>query len=845
MNDYKKSKEQLIRELSELRQENNDLKSQVAKDNMRSDAVKDLKEAEEALRESEERYRTISSLTTDYIFRLKVDEAGSIKTDMITDNFFTTTERSVEDIMTPDRWAKIIHPDDLGKLYDCLHRLLTKGGSIEIECRSLKADGTMRSVMVVSHAVKNTPGGRTTAIVGAVKDISERKKAELALATEQKLLRTLIDLLPSLVYVKDRESRFLAANFACASYMGASLPQDLIGKTDADFYPSDLAACFRSDELEVLNGNPIMNKVEYSVSPLNTQNIILTTKVPFRDSEGNITGLVGASIDISELKRTEKALIASESNLQALINNKNESIWSLDNNYDLIVCNDYFRDSYLAAYNEELKVGMNLINLLSPELKAFWKPKYDCALAGEKIFFEFRETVNDKIFYFNVYLNPIFSEGRIKGVSALSVDVTDRKKEEDALIKAKEKAEESDRLKSAFLANMGHEIRTPMNGIMGFSELLKNSTLTGEEQQRYVKIIETSGARMLNIINDLIDISKIESGIMEVDISECNINDQLEYLYSFFQPEASLKGLKLTCETFFQADEAIIETDKQKLNAILINLIKNAIKFTFKGFIKFGYTLKRTAAINESAELEFFVKDTGAGIPYEQREIIFERFRQGSESLNREYEGAGLGLSISKSYTEMLGGKIWVQPNSGMYSEGNGSIFYFTIPYNPVQGKNAIFQAPISIAGEEITPETVAGENITVKTHNVLIAEDDLASEILFSIMIRIFSNKIFKVKTGIEAVDACRNNPEIDLILMDIKMPGMDGYEATRQIRKFNKRVVIIAQTAYANTGDSDKALEAGCNDYISKPIKKDELISLIKKHFAKQKNAVTENLT
>jgi PAS domain S-box-containing protein len=835
MNDYKKSKEQLIRELSELRRENNDLKSQVAKDDVRSDALKDLKEAENALRESEERHRTISSLTTDYIFRLKVDEAGSIKTDMITDNFFIATRRSVEDIITPDRWAKIIHPDDIGKLYDSLHRLLDQGGSSEIECRSFKTDGTVRTVMVVSHAIKNPAGGRTTAIVGAVKDISERKKVELALETEQKLLRTLIDLLPSLVYVKDRESRFLVANNACASYMGASLPQDLIGKTDADFYSPDVAAGFRSDELEVLNGNPILNKVEYGVSPLNTQNIILTTKVPFRDNEGNITGIVGASIDISEMKRTEKALIASESNLQALINNKNEAIWSLDGNYNLIVCNDYFRDSYLAAYNEELKVGINLINLLTPELKAFWKPKYDCALAGEKQFFEFRETVNDKIFYFNVYLNPIFSEGNVTGVSALSIDVTARKKEEEALIKAKEKAEESDRLKSAFLANMGHEIRTPMNGIIGFSELLKNSTLTGEEQQRYINIIETSGVRMLNLINDLIDISKIESGIMEVDISECNINDKLEYLYSFFEPEARLKGLKLTYETLFHTDDAIIETDKQKLCAILTNLIKNAVKFTSKGSIIFGYTLKRSRVVNESAELEFYVRDTGVGIQPEQREIIFERFRQGSESLNRDYEGAGLGLAISKSYAEMLGGKIWVQPNSGKYTEGNGSTFYFTIPYNPVQKKNTIFQ-------ENLSP---AGEDITLKIHNVLIAEDDLASEILFSIMIRIFSNKIFKVKTGTEAVDVCRKNPEIDLILMDIKMPGMDGYEATRQIRKFNKKVVIVAQTAYAQTGDRDKALAAGCNDYISKPIKKDELLSLIKKHFTKQKNDATDNQT
>jgi PAS domain S-box-containing protein len=824
MNDRKKSKEQLISEISELREQIDDLKNQVSNASLFASVIKDLEVAEAAHRDSEERYRIISSLTTDYIFRLIVGKDGSIKTDMITDNFLATTKRTLDDVLTPDRWAKIIHPDDLGKLMESLNLLMSRGGSTEIECRSLMADGNIRTVLVVSHAIRDSPHSRTTSIIGAVKDISARKKAESDLATEQKLLRTLVDLLPAFVYVKDRESRFLLANAACAAYMGASSPQELIGKTDADFYSSDVAAGFRSDELEVLKGIPLENKIEYSVSPMNTQIIILTTKVPFQDSEGNIIGLVGASMDITEMKRTERALIASESNLQALINNKNESIWSLDSGYHLIVCNDFFREAYLSAYNKELELGINLIDLLSPELKAFWQPKYDQALSGERISFEFKEKIHNEIFYFSVFLNPIYSEGKINGVSALSVDITDRKKAEVTLIKAKEKAEESDRLKSAFLANMGHEIRTPMNGIMGFSELLRNSSLTGEEQARYLNIIETSGARMLNIINDLIDISRIESGLMEIDLSKCSINEQLEYIHSFFLPEAEKKGLKLSYEAILHDEDAFIETDKEKLNAVLINLIKNAIKFTAKGSIDFGYVLKSPMKPDEDAMLEFFVKDTGVGIPLKQRDIIFERFRQGSEALNRDYEGAGLGLTISKSYVEMLGGKIWVEENPVMNAEENGSIFYFTIPYNHVLLKRVIPQVPTSVNSEDETEKIL----------KVLIAEDDMASEMLFSIMIKSFSKEIYKVRTGAEAVETCRNNPEIDLILMDIKMPVIDGYEATQQIRQFNKKVIIIAQTAYAQKGEKEKALKAGCNDYISKPIKKDELLFLIKKHLS-----------
>jgi PAS domain S-box-containing protein len=251
-------------------------------------------------------------------------------------------------------------------------------------------------------------------------------------------------------------------------------------------------------------------------------------------------------------------------------------------------------------------------------------------------------------------------------------DITERKQTEFELIKAKEKAEESDRLKSAFLANMSHEIRTPMNGILGFAELLKEPNLTSDDQQDFIQIIQVSGARMLNTINNIVDISKIESGLTNVDIKETNINERMEFIYKFFKPEVEIKGLQFLFKSSLPAKEAIIKSDNEKVYGILTNLVKNAIKFTYEGSIEFGYEKK-------GEYLEFFVKDTGVGIPQNQQQIIFERFRQGSDSLTRRYEGSGLGLSISKSYVEMLGGKIWVES-----AEGKGSTFYFTIPYNAV-----------------------------------------------------------------------------------------------------------------------------------------------------------------
>jgi len=392
-------------------------------------------------------------------------------------------------------------------------------------------------------------------------------------------------------------------------------------------------------------------------------------------------------------------------------------------------------------------------------------------------------------------------------------DITNIKKTETELIKAKEKAEESDLLKSAFLANMSHEIRTPMNGILGFSDLLKEPNLSGEEQKKYIEIIEKSGARMLNIINDIIDISKIESGQMKLSMSETSVNDKLEYIYTFFKPEVEKKGLKFSLKNKLLSKEATIITDPDKFLAILINLVKNAIKYTNEGTIEFGCE-------NKGKYFEGFVKDTGIGIPKDRQEAIFERFIQADIEDKMARQGAGLGLAITKAYTEMLGGKIWLESE-----EGIGSTFYFTLPYKTEPEEKIVVQ--------NVLPSDKADSQIS--NLKILIVEDDETSEMLISINVKEFCNKVIKARTGAEAIEACRNIPDIDLILMDIQMPDLNGYEATRQIRQFNKDVVIIAQTAFGLIGDRGKSLAAGCNDYISKPINKTELLALMQKYFNK----------
>lgn len=389
-------------------------------------------------------------------------------------------------------------------------------------------------------------------------------------------------------------------------------------------------------------------------------------------------------------------------------------------------------------------------------------------------------------------------------------DITEKKIAEVELLKAKEKAEESDRLKSAFLANMSHEIRTPMNGILGFTELLKEQNLSGKEQQEYIELINKSGNRMLSIINDIIDISRIEAGLMKLNLTQSNVADQIDYIHTFFKPEAAAKGLNLSVSNSLPRNQANINTDREKLYAILTNLVKNAIKFTKKGEIEIGCAKK-------GGIIEFYVKDTGIGIPKDRQHAIFERFIQADIEDSMALQGAGLGLSISKAFLEMLGGKIWVESE-----EGKGSTFFFTLPYDNTKKIDDVAQSLSN-----------ADTKNNIRKLKTLVVEDDMISVILLEKAINKISKEILKAKTGVDAVNILRANPDIDLILMDIRLPELSGYKAVRQIREFNKNVVIIAQTAYGLSGDRKKAKEAGCTDYIAKPIIKEELLKLISKYF------------
>lgn len=520
--------------------------------------------------------------------------------------------------------------------------------------------------------------------------------------------------------------------------------------------------------------------------------------------------------DITEQRKVEEEKRIHNEMLQKVLNTIPQFICWKDINSVFLGCNNNYA-KLVGLSDPQLIIGKTDWDLpwKKEETESFllYDRKIMESDTAEYNIIEMAYSANGRETYLNTNKVPLHdANGNVNGILVSFEDITERIHAEDGLKIAKLKAEESERLKSAFLANMSHEIRTPMNGILGFAELLKEPNLTGEQQQEYIRIIEKSGLRMLNIINDIVDISKIEANLMNVDFKDCNINDKVEFIYNFFKPQVEEKGIKLFFKNSLPSKESIIRTDNEKVYSILTNLVKNAIKYSDKGTIEFGY-LKR------GETLEFYVKDTGIGIPIDRQSAIFERFIQADITDKFARQGAGLGLSISKAYVEMLGGKIWVESE-----EGIGSTFFFTLPYNSKPEYKAVQNQDEK---NQINPE--------LSGLKILIAEDDETSEKLITIEVEKFSKNVLIARTGKEVVEFSRNNPDIDLILMDIQMPVMNGYEATRQIRQFNKDVVIIAQTALGLIDDREKAIEAGCNDYISKPIKKDELLSLILKYFKK----------
>lgn len=554
---------------------------------------------------------------------------------------------------------------------------------------------------------------------------------------------------------------------------------------------------FKTDELRtiIMQALQTYNLVKQNAQLVNDLQLV---------NEGLVRSNQRLRWEMEQRELAQKALLDSEKQFRSLAENIHDIVIRVSVSSEIIFLNTKAQEVFKIPANE--KATLDNWNLNFEECN-FLKSKFYEIFSNKTVeHFQLNCPLSKPTRVIDWMLVPEYDDaGVLISVLGLGRDITTLKNTEVELIKARQHAEESDKLKSAFLANMSHEIRTPMNGIIGFLEIIATEELTPDEKDYYIDIINKSSNQLLSLINDIIDLSKIEAGMVEVHLTDTKINELLNELYAFFLPQAQHRNIAFRTDYALASDLAVIKTDTIKITQVITNLLSNAMKFTKNGEVRLGYAC-------EDGFLKFFVSDTGIGIPSDKQSVIFERFRQADNSHTRLFGGTGLGLAISKAYIEMLGGIIGLES-----VENKGTTFFFTLPYCPVS-----YTATI----DDITLQNYITESWQGKT--ILVAEDE---DLNFLFLNRVLEKKnvtVLRARSGAEAVTIVRER-DVDILLMDIKMPEMDGYEATAEIRKTHPHLPIIAQTAYAMTEDKIRVLESGFSEYISKPIKKDKLLEVL----------------
>lgn len=528
---------------------------------------------------------------------------------------------------------------------------------------------------------------------------------------------------------------------------------------------------------------------------------------PFFKGKRN-EGIVLTFDDITHIREIEKDLFESEEKFKSVMDYSNIGIAIINKEGIPILVNEA-TEKFLGQHKEDIK-KKRFSEYTHPDFLQTDNYNYRKIWAGEikhySIEKKFIHNSGKEIWAIQSISALHNNQKQIRYAMAMILDVTSRISMENELIKAMYKAEESDRLKSAFLANMSHEIRTPMNAIIGFSQLLQENTIHESDRDKCLETIVSQGNHLLSLINDIIDISKIESGILNVKEIECHLPQLVNMCVESFKV---MNGKNIEYQIFpdDKFNSPYILIDENRLTQVLNNLLSNATKFTMEGKIEVGYY------ISGDKYIEFTIKDTGIGIEPKLLDKIFDRFyRVDQDERINTIKGTGLGLAITKALIEKMGGRIWVSSKPG-----SGSDFRFTIPFKPVAQNN---KKPV----ESNKTESLKFDNVSI-----MIVEDEDTNYHLLEKILTPYNAKITRAKNGREAVDFIKKRNHTDLILMDIALPKMNGMDATKNIKSFSPDIRIIAQTACVMEGDKENCLKAGCDDFISKPIRKEELLSKI----------------
>ncbi len=742
-----------------------------------------------------------------------------------------------------------LHPSEMQKEAEIYLQEILCGNRRICPLPLISASG---EVLYVETRISHGRWNGEEAIFASSKDNSERRNAEESARKNEERYRILFENIQDIFYQADNEGRIIEISPSIERYSGYK-PEELIGKKIEEVYlnPED-----RQELMKILSER---EAVEDYIIRLRTKfgNEVFVSANVHRliGPDGTPVGVEGSLRDVTERIIAEEKLMTSEK----LLRKQNEEYYMLNEelrkrneqilmiNKELQQASDIFMNIrtglhiyHLEDIDDDRTLRMIAVNPAAerltgvrakdqlgntldenfPRLREKGIPAEYANVIRTKTSRLFEELVYgdervlESAFTFNAFPLP----DNCVGISF--DDITEQYKARQAIIESnrqlkesKDKAEESDRLKSAFLANMSHEIRTPMNGIMGFSMMLADPSIPKETRDSYVKIVNSSCEQLLHIVNDIIDISKIEAGQVDLAESSFDLELLLNEVYSFYYAPALEKRILLEIKQLPSGltEGSWIISDRTKLRQIFDNLLSNAVKFTPSGRITLRSHL-------QDGFIHFEVEDTGIGIQPELQNAVFERFRQAETTFTKKYGGTGLGLSITKAYVERMGGDISVTS-----MPGKGSVFSFKLPYNP--------------SSPGITMETISVKsNLLKEDTTVLIVEDEEINRLYLNEILRTKVKTIHAVN-GKEAIELVKNHPGIDVILMDLKLPDINGLELTRIIRSINSSIKIIAQTAYALAGDREAVMEAGCTDYISKPVSREKLLSLISAHNGKSR--------
>ncbi len=645
-----------------------------------------------------------------------------------------------------------------------------------------------------------------------VRNITKRKKEEERIKLEKLHFENFFKAAPEAIVIADQDSRIQRVNDEFTNLFGYTAAE-VVGKTTHSLItPPD-----KVEESEIFNRSvskgrrTIKETIRYRKDGSPVTVSVVGAPITIKENQ---TGILKIYSNITEQNDIKEALIESQEKLRNIFESSPDAIALTtldgiltDNNKAAL---ELFKFTDGKKYN-----GFSILRLIARKdhkrAHGFIKSVIKKSSVRNKTFTLVK---SDGTSFFAEVSASVLRDKDMKPANLIIIvnDITERLLYERRLEETMEKAVESDKLKSAFLANMSHEIRTPMNAIIGFSKLLSTQQTSDSDNTEYIEIIKNTGNTLLNLIDDIIDFAKIEAGEVKVTNSACHVHKVMRELYAYFEKEHLSNdetNIDLILNIPDPHNELVILTDSNRLRQILSNLLSNALKFTIKGKVEFGYQIN-------SDKINFYVSDTGIGIPEDKHKIIFDRFRQVEFNYNKKFGGTGLGLAITRNLVRLLGGDIGVESK-----KGKGSVFRFNLPLIRMESPEE--------KSIKTTPETTY---FRWDDKVILIVEDnDLNSKLLLKMM-EPTGARVIIAKDGKPAIEECRTNSKIDLVLMDIQMPEMDGYEATRTIKDIRPEIPIIAQTAYAMAEEREKIISAGCNDYLPKPIRQRDLYQMLGKY-------------